>query len=211
MSEVFDPSREFYQLTSSEGLAALVDDLRSIVGAENWDAYDNRQNGEILREAFGDKVSLTQARELFTNYRLTNRIVRTEDREAAPEFQEVDDRPRNEDGTFKSEFQEFFEANTASAIRARAAHDLEFGKWFRATLAGGMTQAADGVEQQLQQPSNVAEQAHPALRKFARQYTETPSSKLKPIAGYVTVLDGTRFTVVKFNELVSLASSAKLL
>jgi len=79
-----------------------------------------------------------------------------------------------------------------------------------------MTQASDGVEQQLQQPNNLtgeqlAEQAHPALRKFARQYTETPSSKLKPIAGYVTVLDGTRFTVVKFNELVSLASVAHLI
>jgi hypothetical protein len=53
--------------------------------------------------------------------------------------------------------------------------------------------------------------AHPALQKFAQLYLRTPASQLRPIAGYVTTEDGTKFTLQKFNTLVAEAATAKLI
>src|SRR6267378_1116077 len=110
--EGFNPDREIYHLSDSGDLAALVDDLRSIVGSV-WDAYDNPENGAILRQAFGNEASLTQAKDIFNRYRLTNRIISTSDREAAVETEEVEI-PQ----TVAQEHEEFFARKGASEIRA---------------------------------------------------------------------------------------------
>jgi len=200
-----------YQLTNPEGIKALGDDLRSLVGAAVFDAYDNLENGRILKEAFGDEISLSEAQRIFNQYRLTNRIVSTEYGEATVEAEEVEI-PQ----TVAQEHELFFARKSASEIRARMKVDQAFGAYARTQMGNELIQAEDGVGERLQLPANMAEaslrEAHPALKKFAKQYTNTPAEKLRrPVAGVITMHDGTTFDWPKFQLLVSQASAAGLL
>src|SRR6266576_2291882 len=113
----FDPDREFYDLKTQDGLTRLVEDLTPMVGYDRWDEFDNAENGAILREAFGDRVSLTEAKNIFDRLRRTNRILSTEDREAEVieevETTPADDRPRGADGHLLSEREIFYSTQPA--------------------------------------------------------------------------------------------------
>jgi hypothetical protein len=213
----FDPEREFYDLKTQDGLKRLVEDLTPLVGYELWDEFDNAENGQILREAFGDRVSLSEAKNIFDRLRRTNRILSNDDREEAEATEEletaVDDRPRGADGHLLSEHEIFYNTQPALAIRERIKTDRAFAEFARAQMAGEVV-LADGAEPSKSTTlaeQQLAEEAHPALRKFARQYAESAAAQLKPVVGFVTVADGTRFTLQKFNQLVAEASAAKLL
>jgi hypothetical protein len=203
----FDPAREFYDLKTQEGIDGLVEDLQPLVGYERWEEFDNAENGAILREAFGDRVSLTEAKNIFDRLRRTNRILSTEDREEVAEEVEtpVDDRPRGADGHPLSEHEIFYSTQSSLAIRERISSDRAFAEFARVQMAGEFN-LADGAERP--KPSTV--EVHPALKKFAQTYILTPASKLKPIAGFVTVGDE-RFNLQKFNSLVAEATAAGLL
>ncbi len=203
----FDPDREFYDLKTEDGLTRLVEDLQPLVGYERWEEFDNAENGEILREAFGDKVSLSEARSIFDRLRRTNRILSNEDREEVAEEVETpaDDRPRGADGHILSEHEIFYSKQPAIAIRERIKTDRAFAEFARAQMASEFN-LADGAERL--KPASA--EVHSALRKFAQAYVLTPASKLKPIAGFVTVGDE-RFNLQKFSSLVAEASAAGLL
>jgi len=204
----FDPEREFYDLKTQDGLLTLVEDLTPMVGYERWEEFDNAENGQILRQAFGDKISLSDAKNIFDRLRRTNRILSNSDREAEV-TEEVetpaDDRPRGTDGHLLSEREIFYSTQPALAIRERIKTDKAFAEFARTQMAGEFS-LADGAERQKSSTVDV----HPALRKFAQAYILTQASKLKPIAGFVTVGDE-RFNLQKFNQLVAEASAAKLL
>jgi hypothetical protein len=215
----FDPEREFYDLTSQEGLSNLVEDLQPLVGYELWEEFDNTENGEILRQAFGDKVSLSEAKNIFDRMRRTNRILSNEDREEVAEEVETpaDDRPRGVDGYPLSEHEIFYSTQPAFAIRQRIKTDQAFARFARGQMTHEFKLAEDAEQKNIRDANETyvremqAEtRIHPALRKFAQAYTVTPASKLKPIAGFVTVGDE-RFDLQKFNELVAEASAAKLI
>src|SRR6266478_2507775 len=261
MSEGFDPNRFVYRVTNPDGFKSLLDDVRSMVGASNFDTYDNEENCKILEQAFGTEISLTNALNIYARFHSTNRIISTEDREAAKQEaleaeqaeQVVDDTPQ------PSEHELFYATKTSREIRERIARDRDFAKFARAQMAGEFRQG-DGVRTQFYWPvfktqASTSEAAaefveqdtnglvlydsswpivetkdefrvpvvrrdggpalsicdiHVALRKFAQQYIQTPSSKLRPIMGYVTMQDGTQFEVQKFNQLVAEATAAKL-
>ena len=149
-------------------------------------------------------ISLSDFMTLFERLRRTRRIRSNEEiaeEDATEEPEHVDDRPR------ESENELFYRTKTAREIRERikAEPASAFAKFAKARMTAEFQQTGDGV-----QPSPAAT-AHPALQKFAQQYLRTPSAQLRPIAGYITAEDGTRFTLQKFNQLVAEASAAKLI
>jgi len=145
----FDPEREFYDVTSQEGFAMLVEDLQPLVGHERWDEFDNEENRKILRQAFGNKVSLTEAKNIFDRLRRTNRILSNEDREEVAEEVEtrVDDRPRGVDGYPLSEHEIFYSTQPAFAIRERIKTDRAFANFARGQISSEVTLAEDGEQQ----------------------------------------------------------------
>ncbi len=246
-----------YQLSAAEDYKDFRRDLQSVVDEDIWNAYDDASNWAILMEAFGSEISLPSAVEIFNRFRSTNRIVSSEDREAAE--QEQAEEESSEQVVEPSEHEIFYTTRSSREIRERIARDPEFGRYARARMAGEVVQGAGvserfywsvlktQVEKKEDAPAFVeldtnglvlydsawpviesqneykvpvfrkdggpaleVTDIHPALRKFAQQYTQTPSSQLRPIAGYVTLLDGSRYTVQKFNDLVSEASLAHL-
>jgi len=217
----FDPEREFYDLKTQQGLSNLVEDLQPLVGHERWEEYDNEENGRILRQAFGDKVSLSEAKSIFDRLCRTNRILSNEDREEAASEDEVetpvDDRPRGVDGYPLSEHEIFYSTQSAFAIRQRIKTDHAFARFARGQMSHEFKLAEDAEQKNIQAANETyvrelqAEtRIHPALQKFARAYELTPASKLKPIAGFVTVGDE-RFNLQKFESLVAEASAAGLI
>jgi hypothetical protein len=205
---IFNADRTKYRLP--DGLAELIDDARSILGDE-FNECDSQPTGEVLAKHLKglNEISLTDFMNLFDRLRDTRRIksnaeLATEEEEREPE--PVDDRPRDTDGRLLSENEIFYKTKTAREIRERikAEPASAFAKFAKAEMIGEFQQSGDGV----QSPS--AATAHLALQKFAQQYIRTPSAQLRPIAGCVTV-DGTRFTIDKFNQLVEEATAAKLI
>jgi hypothetical protein len=206
MGNIFDPDRTKYQL-SDEGLEALVKDATEFLGDSFKECDSVRTYTVLLKHLEGiTEISLTEFMNLFERLRSTKRITTNEElaaEEAATEETElelVDSRPR------ESENELFYRTKTAREIRERikAEPASDFAKFARAKIAVEFQSPDDGVRQSSAVP------AHPALQKFAQQYLRTPAFQLRPIAGHVTV-DGTRFTIEKFNTLVAEAVAAKLI
>jgi hypothetical protein len=204
MGNIFSPDRTKYLLP--DGLVELIDDVRSFLGDE-FTECDSTETGEVLAKHLKglDEISLTDFANLFDRLRRTRRIRSNEEIAEEEDAQEqepepVDNHPR------ESENELFYRTKTAREIRERikAEPASAFAKFAKARMVGEFQQTGDGV-----QPLS-ATTAHPALQKFVQQYLRTPSAQLRPIAGYVTV-DGTRFTLEKFNTLVSEAAAAKLI
>jgi hypothetical protein len=205
MGNIFNAERTLYQLP--DGLAELIEDVRSILG-DALRECDSTETGEVLSDAMRGKteISLSDFMALFERLRRTRRIRSNEEiaeEEAAEqsEPESVDDRPR------ESENELFYRTKTAREIRERikAEPASDFAKFAKTKMVGEFQPPGDGVTQS----SSVA--AHPALQKFAQLYLRTPASQLRPIAGYVTTEDGTKFTLQKFNTLVAEAATAKLI
>jgi hypothetical protein len=264
--EWFDPSKFVYRITHPTGRKELLDDIRSMSGAHNFDAYDNEENRTIVFQEFsarfGAEISLSDAQKIYAILHNTNRIISTKDREAqklaeleaARAEEVVDETPQ------PSEFETFYKTRSSREIRERISRDQNFAKFAKAQIADESSYA-DGVRTQFYWPVFKTQAAtseaaaafveqdtnglvlydrtwpiletndqfrvpvvrrdggpalsicdvHPALNKFAQQYTSTPSSKLRPVMGYVTLSDGTRYDVQKFNQLVAEATAAKLI
>ena len=263
--EWFDPSKFVYRITHPTGRKELLDDIRSMASANNFDAYDNEENRTIVFQEFsarfGAEISLSDALKIYAILHNTNRIISTKDREAqklaelaARAEEVVDETPQ------PSEFETFYKTRSSREIRERISRDQNFAKFAKAQITSESSYA-DGVRTQFYWPvfktqAATSESAaafveqdtnglvlydrtwpiletndqfrvpvvrrdggpalsicdvHPALNKFAQQYTITPSSKLRPVMGYVTLGDGTRYDVQKFNQLVAEATAAKLI
>ena len=120
-----------------------------------------------------------------------------------------DERERNSDGTFKSEFQTFSEKQSAFECSERAKVDGEYAEWRRSqyqvqglqpgtfTLAGLPERAAMSDERE-------------QFAGFVEAYNNAPAQNTRPRGGYVT-LDAThRYTAVEFERLLSRASRVGL-
>jgi hypothetical protein len=197
---IFNADRTKYVLPG--GLAELIDDARSILGDE-FNECDSTETGDVLAKHLKglDEISLTDFMNLFDRLRRTRRIrsneeIAEEDQEPEPPV--IEDDPR-------SDFEIFYATKTAREIRERIAAEPAFAKYARTQMAAEVQQSGDGID-----PTATAE-VHPALKKFAQQYIQTPSGQLRPVMGYVTTQDGTRFMLQKFNQLVAEATAAKLI
>ena len=115
-----------------------------------------------------------------------------------------DTRPRNTDGTFKSEFHVFADTHSMNEIRARANSDRAFGDWFRGQVQAqiitpGVFKIAGAPPER---STTLADRT--TLGSFARAYSATSIDAIRrPIGGYITLVDGSRFTVAEFNQLVT--------
>jgi hypothetical protein len=131
---------------------------------------------------------------------------------ATPEPAPVVERPRRADGTFASEFETFANEphRSMAEIRARAGKDPAFREWFQKTSIEQTFQ--DGGLRVLGTPSRQPTKSDETLLgEFARLYRFTPSAKLKPLSGVITIDSDHRYTVTEFNQLVNRAASAGLL
>jgi hypothetical protein len=199
MGNIFNADRTKYILP--DALAELIDDVRSVLGDE-FNECDSQQTGEVLAKHLKglNEISLSDFMALFDRLRSTRRIRSNE--EIAEEDQEPE--PVIEDDS-RSEFEIFYDTKTAREIRERIAAEPAFAKYARTQMAAEVQQSGDGID-----PTATAE-VRPALKKFAQQYIQTPSGQLRPVMGYVTTQDGTRFMLQKFNQLVAEATAAKLI
>ena len=122
-----------------------------------------------------------------------------------------DTRPRRADGTFISEFEVWASEPSRSMkeIRARADREPEFREWFHRVSVGQTLQDGGlriaGTATRTPTPTD-----HQLLGEFVRLFRTTPSSRMKPLAGIITLGD-TRYTVQEFNGLIDRASAAGLL
>lgn len=198
MGDIFSPDRTKYLLPG--GFEELIDDARAFLG-DAFAQCDSEETGLVIANHLKGvtEITLTDFMNLFKRLRSTRRIRSNE------EIEEATAEPEPEpavDG--RSEFEILYTTKTAREIRERIASEPTFSKYARAQMTTEFQQSGDRVD-----PAATAE-VHPDLQKFAQQYLRTPSSQLRPIAGHVTV-DGTRFTLQKFNTLVAEAAAAKLI
>ena len=205
MSLIFSPDREFYKLPT--GFQTLLEDARDLIGHDEFDEYDSPETGEAIRDALDGEtqISLSGFVNLFERLRTTGRIRTNDDLEV--EASEEEPEKETPVGPTLSEHEEFYTTHTAQAIRERIRTDKKFAEFARAQMAGETQQAGDGVPQATPTESK---KIHPALLKFAENYKATPASRLRPIAGIVTVGDE-RFPIQKFNELSKEARAAGII
>jgi hypothetical protein len=124
----------------------------------------------------------------------------------------VDNRPRNTDGTFKSEFQQFADSHSVADARSRANVDRAFGDWWRAQYAA--QNVTEGVFKIVgAPPERSATQADRSLLEtFALAYSRTSMDQIrKPIGGVVTLSDGSRHTVTELRAKVEAAAKVGLI
>jgi hypothetical protein len=203
MGDIFSPDRTKYLLPS--GLAELIDDARAFLGDE-FEECDSQETGEVLAHHLkgATEMTLTDFMNLFKRLRSTKRIKSNEEL-AEEESAAIEQEPTGPVVDGRSDFEIFYATKTAREIRERIAAEPAFAKYARTQMAAEVQQSGDGVA------STATAEVHPALKKFAQQYIQTPSGQLRPVMGYVSVMDGTRFTLQKFNQLVAEASAGKLI
>lgn len=124
----------------------------------------------------------------------------------------ADDRPRDAQGRFLSEFEVYARTASVADMRKRAAIDAAFGTWFRQqyvdqTVTEGAYKIAGAA------PERSATQADRLqLEAFVRSYAATSMDKIRrPIAGYVTLSDGTRYTTAEIRAKVEEAAKVGLI
>lgn len=167
---------------------------------------------DILGKRFGDReVTLNQFGALVEQLIAVRdpAVVPPEEPESASV---VDNRPRDPQGRFLSEFEIWASdpSRSMKEVRARADREPAFRDWFHSAtvaqtiqdnglrIAGAPKRAATDADRHL-------------LGEFARLYRLTPSAKLKPLSGVITLDETHRYSVQEFQRLIDQASSVGLL
>jgi hypothetical protein len=167
---------------------------------------------EIVAKRFGDReVTLDQLGAVVEQLILVHdpSIVPPEDPEPVAV---ADDRPRDAQGRFLSEFEIWAsDANRSMReIRTRAEREPDFREWFHTATVAQTIQ--DGGLRVLGEPRRAPTDAdRRLLAEFVRIYRITPSAQLKPLSGVVTLDQTHRYSVQEFQQLIERASSEGLL
>jgi hypothetical protein len=123
-----------------------------------------------------------------------------------PEAEVVDDRLRNQDGTFKSEFQDWSEKHGASECAERARVDREYAEWRRQQYSVQGLQDGLPLAGVAERPAMSDERA--SLSDFVSAYNAASAHNLRPRGGFVTLDPTHRYAAAEFTNLVT--RSAKL-
>jgi hypothetical protein len=168
---------------------------------------------QVLAKRFGDDPEITIAQ--LSN--VVEQLLAIRDPSVVPPELEpaetvVDDRARDSQGQFLSEFDVW--ANdphrSMKEIRTRADREPDFGAWFRAMAVSQTFQ--DGGLRIAGAPTRTATEADfQVLGEFVKLYQSVPSDQLKPRGGRITLDAGHSYTAQQFEELVSRASEVGLL
>jgi hypothetical protein len=134
-----------------------------------------------------------------------------EQKPVAPEPEPVeDDRPRDpKTGQYLSEFDIFCASHSMSEIRQKAARDKTFGDEFRRRYFEQTVQRGEyDVLGAPQRNATIADRQE--LEAFADAFRTTPTSAMKPIAGFVTMA-GKKYPYEIFRETVEKCAEIGLL
>ena len=123
-----------------------------------------------------------------------------------PTAEVVDDRPRNPDGKFKSDFQVWSEEHSASDCASRTKVDKDYAAWRRQQYQVQGIQ--DGLPLAGLPERNAMQDERESLADFIAAYNASSSQNLRPKGGFVTLDPTHRYTAEEFTRLVT--RSAKL-
>lgn len=134
----------------------------------------------------------------------------------APEFEAVDNRERNANGQFKSEFQIFSEQHSAFECNERAKVDATYRAWKRGQH--GVEGLQEGAYRFAGAPLPEGTWDNPQRRMpreivadFAKVYKAVPAERLRARGGRVTLDENHSYTVQDYELLVSQAAAVGLL
>lgn len=192
--------KEFFQTPTGKKLASFG------VTPET----ENRVS-EILEKRFGDReVTLDQFSAV------VEQLISVRDPAVVPpeepEPGTVVDRPRDQQGRFLSEFETWATDphRGMKEIRDRAEREPAFREWFHSATVAQTLQ--DGGLRVAGTPKRAATDAdRQLLGEFVRLYQITPSARLKPMSGVITLDQDHRYSIAEFQKLIEQASAVGLL
>jgi hypothetical protein len=193
--------KEFFQTPIGKQLASIG------VTAQTEDRVS-----EVIEKRFGPDVEITL--EQFS--RVIEQLLAVKDPAIVPPppvpspvVEET--RARHADGRFKSEFETWATDphRSMKEIRARAEREPAFREWFQsATIAQTFQDGGLRIAGLASRTPTTADMQ--VLGEFVRLYQITPSSQLKPVAGFVKLGDR-HYTPQEFQNLISQAATAGLI
>jgi hypothetical protein len=123
----------------------------------------------------------------------------------------TDDRPRNADGTFKSEYQTWSENHSSAECAERARQDSAgYGEWRRSQFqAQGLQPGTFTLAGLPERPAMDDERRD--LADFVRAYNAAPAQSTRPRGGFVVLDEAHHYTAAEFEQLLSRASRVGLI
>jgi hypothetical protein len=110
-----------------------------------------------------------------------------------------------------NEWATFYQSHTIEESRERARQDAGYAQFMQSWAKDQFDESlSTGGAVVLNRPENAAP-ASTELRSFADAYNQTQASVTRrPIGGFVTLSDGTKYSWARFNELLALATRSRL-
>lgn len=111
----------------------------------------------------------------------------------------------------ESEWATFYQSHTIEESRTRARSDAGYAQFLQSWAKDNFDETLDTTAvTNLSRPDQVAPATN-EVRRFAELYNQTSYTQLKPRNGEYVLSDGTKYSVVRFNELLSAATRSRLL
>ncbi len=192
--------KEFFQTPTGKKLASFG------VTPET----ENRVS-EILEKRFGDREVTLDELSAVVEQLISVRDPAVVPPEPEPVIVETN-RPRDPQGRFLSEFETWATdpQRSMKEIRARAESQPDFRAWFHSATVSQTLQ--DGGLRVAGTPKRAATDAdRNLLGEFVRLYQITPSARLKPMGGVITLDQAHRYSIAEFQKLIEQASAVGLL
>ncbi|MGB7728615.1 MAG: hypothetical protein WBL50_11315 [Candidatus Acidiferrum sp.] len=110
-----------------------------------------------------------------------------------------------------AEWAEYYQTHTIEQSRTRARSDAGYAQFLQSWAKDNFDETLDtAAVTNLSRPDQVAPATN-EVRRFAELYNQTSYTQLKPRNGEYVLSDGTKYSVVRFNELLSAATRSRLL
>jgi hypothetical protein len=120
-------------------------------------------------------------------------------------------RPLSEAQLKWSEYTTFAKEHSSRECDERARTDVGFASFRKTNLRREMAETpVGGGATNLNQRPETRKDDDPLLRKFADAWKMTPSAKLKPIDGSVSLIDGSKYSKAEYDTLVERMAQAGL-